>query len=89
MDIVVKIDSSERIDPAVVRLYGIYADYYRMNKSEKFKVSKGQNSFKFTYTTPPCTICSGIRPGNYVITTEVSYNGTVLARANRNVVLEQ
>lgn len=89
MDIAVRINSVKRLDNVTVRIYGIYADYYRMNKSEKASIKPGQNTIQFTYTTPPCNRCSGIGAGNYVITAEVSYNGKVIARSNRDVTLEQ
>jgi hypothetical protein len=88
MDITVKINSPRRMD-AKVNIYGVFAKYYHMNKTQSVVLEPGPNTVSFTYTTPPCNKCAGIAEGLYVISTEVLYNDDVVARDNKNVELKQ
>ena len=88
MDITIKINSPKKMD-VDVNLYGIFARYYRMNKTQSIVLEPGPNTISFTYTTPPCNQCAGVAAGTYVITAEVLYNDDLVAKVMKNVELKQ
>ena len=88
MGIDIKINSQKRID-VNLNVYGIYAGYFRLNKTQAVVLEPGANVVSFSYLSPPCNKCAGVAEGTYVISTEVLYNGDVVARDNKNVELKQ
>lgn len=89
MDIAVTIDSPAIFRDVGVRVYGIKAGSYRLDKTEKMNLSIGVNTLTFSYKTPRCTGCAGIRPGNYQINVDLIYTNDFIARATKNVEIKQ
>ncbi|HHQ45233.1 MAG TPA: hypothetical protein ENN13_03745 [Candidatus Altiarchaeales archaeon] len=74
----VEVQSKEEFE-GVLWVHGIYSRRDRINRRESVGVIDGFNSFTIEERLPSCTGCSGIRPGNYTITAELtdSLNRTV------------
>jgi hypothetical protein len=89
MTINVTIDSPGEIPGADVRVYGINARYYRLDKTEKTNIDTGENTVVISYTTPSCTGCAGISPGTYQLNADLTYGGNVIASATRDVEIRQ
>lgn len=80
LTLAINLNSSEPMPGAQLKVYGIKSGYYRINDTKKIDVSEGENSFSFTYKTPNCYGCSGIKPGRYNLTTELIYYGKVISK---------
>ncbi len=89
MDIAVTIDSPAILRDVGVRVYGIKAGSYRLDKTKKVNLTAGINTITFSYKTPRCTGCAGIRPGNYPINVDLIYGNDFIARATKNVDIRQ
>ncbi len=89
MDIAVTIDSPAILRGVGVRVYGIKARTDRLDKTEKINLTIGVNTITFSYKTPRCTGCAGIRPGTYQINVDLIYNNDFIARATKNVDIRQ
>jgi len=89
MNITVAINSSSNLQEVNVRVYGINARVYRIDKTEKRNLTIGTNTITLSYKTPRCYGCAGITPGTYQINANLTYNGNVIASTTKNVEIRQ
>ncbi|RLI91540.1 MAG: hypothetical protein DRO89_03775 [Candidatus Altiarchaeales archaeon] len=89
MNITVTINSSSKLSDVNVRVYGINARHYRLDKTEKMDLNVGTNTVTFSYKTPRCYGCAGITPGIYQINADLSYNNNVIASTTVDVEIKQ
>ena len=89
MNITVVIGSKLQQGDVEVKVYGIKANYYRLNEVELTNLDMGANTIIFSYTTPRCTGCSGISPGEYSINADLVYDDKVIANTTKNIEIKQ
>jgi len=58
-------------------IYGIknMRGQYLLNIEREANLSAGVNELNFSYTTPLCSKCAGLPPGEYFINSSVMYGG--------------
>ncbi|MBN2013572.1 MAG: hypothetical protein JW778_00180 [Candidatus Altiarchaeota archaeon] len=88
MSINVVVDSSHDLD-VLLRIYGISAGYYRIDKTESMALLRGLNQKSFSYQTPRCYGCAGIQPGSYNVNVDVIYNSEVIASSTTEIEMQQ
>lgn len=89
MNIAVVMDSSDDLGGVKIKIYGIKSGYYRIDKTEELELEKGLNEKTFSYQTPGCYGCAGIKPGLYNITVDLLYNEEVIASATTEIEMQQ
>jgi hypothetical protein len=93
MEIMVSVASKRHLQDVLLRLKGIYVggryNRYYLDKAFRVNLSEGINDFPVRYKMPPCTACSGIRPGVYGISVELSSGDKVLANSSFDVEIKQ
>lgn len=89
MKVTVDIECNIQVRNATLRVYGIHASRYRLDKNQAVNLEPGNNTVVIDYKTPSCNRCSGIRPGTYEVSAELSYGGIGAAKATKNIEIQQ
>jgi hypothetical protein len=91
METVVNVACSEELGPVIVKLYGIKdrVGSYKVNDEKIIEIKPPGNETSFLVRMPRCYGCAGVEPGEYWITSEVVYNGGIIANASKTVTLVQ
>ncbi len=87
--IIVDANASERVEKAVVKIWGIKPyDRSFIVDEKQLDLQQGNNRIVFTETTPYCTAgCGGVYPGPYDINASVEIGGKEIAVAHATITL--
>lgn len=89
MEITVIVSSPSKIN-ATVEVYGIknLRDQYLLHMQKNVTLNPGTNYVNFSYTTPVCSQCAGLPPGEYFINSTILLHGVEVASGCARVNLE-
>jgi hypothetical protein len=72
-----------------VKVFGIKrGNSYKLSQEKVVNLTKGKNEIEFSYVTPSCYGCAGIKPGKYDLTLEVFYKDKLILNSTCKIEIQ-